>query len=59
MPVLEKVEWLAVSEASTDETVKAVAQDAFGPDALKAHGVADAPEIGLYRFVYGMDKRGP
>jgi hypothetical protein len=25
---------------------------------LKAQGVADAPEIGLYRFVYGMDKRG-
>jgi hypothetical protein len=58
MPVLEKVEWLAVIEASTDQIVRGAAQAAFGPDALKAHGVTDAPEIGLYRFVYGMDKRG-
>ncbi len=58
MPVLEKVEWLAVIEASTDQIVREAAQAAFGPDALKAQGVADAPEIGLYRFVYGMDKRG-
>jgi len=58
MPVLEKVEWLAVIEASTDLIVREAAKAAFGPDALKAHGVTDAPEIGLYRFVYGMDKRG-
>jgi len=58
MPVLEKVEWLAVIEASTDQIVREAAKAAFGPEALKAHGVDDAPEIGLYRFVYGMDKRG-
>jgi hypothetical protein len=58
MPVLEKVEWLAVIEASTDQIVREAAQTAFGPDVLKAQGVTDAPEIGLYRFVYGMDKRG-
>lgn len=58
MPVLEKVEWLAVIEASTDQGVREAAQKAFGPDALTAQGVEAAPEIGLYRFVYGMDKRG-
>jgi len=58
MPVLEKVEWLAVIEASTDQIVREAAKAALGPEALKAHGVDDAPEIGLYRFVYGMDKRG-
>ena len=58
MPVLEKVEWLAVIEASTDQIVRTAARDAFGPETLKAQGVRAAPEIGLYRFVYGMDKRG-
>ncbi|MDA0366778.1 MAG: hypothetical protein O3C65_09515 [Proteobacteria bacterium] len=58
MPVLEKVEWLAVIEASTDQIVRAAARDAFGPEALNAYGVESAPQIGLYRFVYGMDKRG-
>ncbi len=58
MPVLEKVEWLAVIEASTEQAVRAAAKTAFGPDALTAQGVEAAPEIGIYRFVYGMDRRG-
>ena len=57
MPVLDKVEWLAVIEASTEQIVRSAAKDAFGPDVLKPKGVAASPEIGLYRFVYGIDKR--
>lgn len=57
MPVLDRVEWLAVVEAGTESDLREAVAGAFAPNALNGLGVEAAPEIGLYRFVYGADRR--
>ncbi|MBM3504684.1 MAG: hypothetical protein FJX65_12515 [Alphaproteobacteria bacterium] len=50
----DRVEWLAVLEGAEAEATTTAANDVLSLGALQRFGVAQAPVIGTYRFVYGI-----